>query len=62
MSTEMVRFNIGSNSKSPVIASELPSNAIPSNSPFPFNTGLPLFPPVISLSVKKATGISPLYA
>jgi len=32
-----------------------PSKAKPINSPFPFNTGEPEFPPVISLSVKKQT-------
>jgi hypothetical protein len=38
----------------------LPSNANPINSPLPFKTGEPELPPVISLSVKKFTGIKPL--
>ena len=39
------------------MASILPSNAKPINSPFPFKTGDPEFPPVISLFVKKFTEI-----
>ena len=37
----------------------LPSKAKPISSPFPFNTGEPEFPPVMSLLVKKFTGIYP---
>jgi hypothetical protein len=42
------------------MASQLPSNANPMIFPSPSITGLPLFPPVMSLSLKKATGSLPL--
>jgi hypothetical protein len=40
----------------------LPSKAIPINSPFPFNTGEPELPPVISLLLIKPTGRVPFSA
>ena len=59
ISTLIVRCTSGKKAKSELIASQLPSNAVPINSPLAFITGEPELPPVISLSVKKAVCNSP---
>src|SRR5690606_32939498 len=59
-STLMHRLYFGSNTISPLIASQFPSKASPINSPLALITGEPELPPVMSLLVMKPTGNSPL--
>ena len=55
ISTDIVRCTSFSKAISPLIASQLPSKAVPTNSPHAFITGLPEFPPVMSLLDMKFT-------
>ena len=58
----MVLCSFGSNAISPLMASQLPSKAVPINSPLPLITGLPEFPPVMSLLEINPTFKTPFSA
>ena len=60
MSTPMQRASVRSKKMSLDRLSQLPSKASPISSPLPLNMGEPLFPPVMSLLVRKQSCILPV--
>ena len=56
MSTQAARCEEGRKAMSPVKPSKLRSKAVPINWPLLLNTGLPEFPPVLSVFTIKQTG------
>ena len=60
ISTEIVRCTVFSKAISPLIASQLPSKAVPTSSPCALITGEPELPPVMSLFEIKLTLRLPL--